>query len=362
MFIRTLPKPAILILLVPAAIVLSVMKANPIFVFIVASLAILGLISIIGKSVNEISLYSGPVLGGLLNATFGNFTELVIAFIAVKQGLHVLVRASLTGSIIGNLLLVLGLSMFFGGLRHKTQTFSRTGANAVILMLVVAMFALIIPSFVCFGYRLDSDITPQVANYMVNRISVCVAVLLLLLYVLNLIFSLKTHKFAYMPETDTSEKPQWRKRTAIIMLIASALLVAYQSDIFVDAIEDMIHVSKIPLSEIFLGVVLVAAIGNAVDGAVAILMARKNKMDLSFQVATGASIQVALVIAPLLVLYSFFIGKPFTLVFNVFELISIWAAVMIAGYSLLDGESNWFEGAMFVIIYLIIAIVFFFHP
>lgn len=347
---------------VPCSVVLSLSHANAVVTFVVTSLAILGLVSLIAKSTGEISLYSGPVVGGLLNATFGNFTELVICLFGIHEGLHVLVKASLVGSIIGNLLLVMGLSMFFGGLKYKTQTFSRTGANAAILMLVVALTALVLPSAVHYGYRLDPAITAETASVMVNQISIWASIMLLVMYALHLVFSLKSHRFAYMPSVAETQRPEWTKRVAVTVLVVTALVVTYESGIFVDSIKEILYVMKLGWSELFMGVVVVAAIGNAVDGAVAIVMARKNKMDLSFQVAMGASIQVALVIAPIVVLYSFMVGRPMTLVFNVFELIAIWAGVTIAGYSLLDGESNWFEGALFIGIYCLLATVFFFHP
>ena len=361
-WVRTIPKPAVLILCMPLSLALSLTNTHPGVTFVVSALAILGLISLIAKATGEVSLYTGPVIGGLLNATFGNFTELVIGFFAINQGLHTLVRASLTGSILGNLLLVMGLSMFCGGLKYKHQRFSQTGANAAILMLVVALVALVIPSFVHYGYRLDPAMTDTIAQRLVNNFSIGASVLLLIMYGLHLVFSLKSHRFAYMPKVAEMEKPEWKKGVALSVLSLVALLVTFESDIFVKAIEEMLYVRRIAFSELFLGVVVVAAIGNAVDGAVAIVMARKNKMDLSFQVAMGASIQVALLIAPILVLYSFLVAKPLTLAFNVFELIAIWGGVTIAGYSLLDGESNWFEGALFIGIYLLMAIVFFFHP
>jgi len=197
---------------------------------------------------------------------------------------------------------------------------------------------------------------------MVNKISICTAVVMLIVYLLSLVFSLKTHKFAMMPKSETSEKPVWKKPVALVVLFATAIIIGFESDIFVDAIKNMIQVQKIMFSELFMGIIFVAAIGNACDGAVAIIMARKNRMDISFQVATGASIQVALFIVPVIVLFSFIIGKPLTLVFNMFEIIAIWSGLLIAGYSLLDGESNWFEGVMFIAVYLLVGIVFFFHP
>lgn len=366
-FLKTLPKLSILLLFVPVSIALSLLHSSSIVVFVCTALAILGLASLLSKSVEELSIYCGPVLGGFLSATFGNFTELVIGILALKKGLFTLVSASITGSILGNLLLVMGLSMFLGGLKHKTQKFSRTGANASILMLVVAVVALIMPSFIHYGYGLDKSLNLSMANTMVDEVSFFVALVLLVIYVLSLVFSLKTHRFVYLSESsgaeEKAEKADWSKSLSFIALAVVAILVSFESDIFVDAIESMIKVQHIRLSEMFLGVVVVAAIGNAVDGLVSIKMARRNKMNISFQVAMGASTQIALLVAPLFVVISTVVFKnPFPLVFNVFELLAIFSGVFIAGYSLLDGESNWFEGAMFLAVYLIAVVVFFFHP
>ena len=366
-FLKTLPKLSLLLFFVPVSIALNLLHSSSIVVFLFTALAILGLASIISKSVEELSIYSGPVLGGFLSATFGNFTELIIGILALKKGLFTLVRASITGSILGNLLLVMGLSMFLGGLKHKTQKFSRTGANASILMLVVAVVALIMPSFIHYGYGLDSSLNAAMAQTMVEKVSFFVALVLLVIYILSLVFSLKTHRFVYLSEASEAEEkkevPKWPKSLAFIVLAVVAILVSFESDIFVDAVENMIKVQHIRLSEMFLGVVVIAAIGNAVDGLVAIRMARRNRMNISFQVAMGASTQVALLIAPLFVIISALVFKTsFPLVFNVFELLAIFSGVFIAGYSLLDGESNWFEGAMFLAVYLIAVVVFFFHP
>ncbi|OGP10947.1 MAG: calcium/proton exchanger [Deltaproteobacteria bacterium GWA2_45_12] len=360
---------AILLIFVPVCFYLEHVHTNPLLLFLVSAISILGLISLIGKSVEEIAHYSGPVVGGFLNATFGNFTEMVIAFNGIRAGLFELIRASITGSILGNLILVMGLSMFYGGLKYKTQKFSQTGANTSILMLVIALFALLIPTFVHYGYQIEG-LKATDARSLEQRVSLYSAILLLVVYILGLFFSLKTHRFAYMPETPshTTESPEWKKWFAICLLCFSAILVGFISDFFVYSIEDMLKVSKIPLSELFMGVIIVAAIGNAVDGIVAIRMAGKDKMDISYQVAMGASIQVALLIAPLLVIYSFIIGGHpetgvfFTLQFSIFEIIALAGGVALAGYSLQDGESNWFEGAMFIILYAIFGVAFFFHP
>lgn len=368
--LQTVPKPAILALLVPVCFYLEHVHASHMVLFFVSAISILGLISLIGKSVEEISHYSGPMVGGLLNATFGNFTELVIAFNGIRAGLFDLIRASITGSILGNLILVMGLSMFYGGLKHKTQKFSRTGANTSILMLMIVLMALLIPTFVHFGYQIEG-LSAQAAKLVEERVSLYASILLLVIYFLSLLFSFKTHRFAYMPEASNGhqdEKSDWKKGVAIAVLFVAATLVAFVSDIFVGSIEKMLTVSQLPLSELFMGVIIIAAIGNAVDAIVAVKMAGKNKMDISFQVAMGASIQVALFIAPLLVIYSFLIGGhpktgvPFTLQFSAFELIALGGGVTIAGYSLQDGESNWFEGAMFIALYTLFGIAFFFHP
>ena len=367
--LKTMPKLAILVFLVPLVFYLEHIQANPILLFVVSAISVLGLITLIGKSVEQIAHYSGPVVGGLLNATFGNFTELVIAINGIRAGLFDLIRASITGSILGNLILVMGLSMFYGGLKYKTQKFSRTGANTSILMLVIVVFALLIPTFVHYGYRAEG-LNVETAQSLEQHVSLYSAILLIAVYFLSLFFSLKTHRFAYMPETSAHEEEtlEWRKLFAIGVLFFAAILVSFVSDIFVGAIEKMLTVSKIPLSELFMGVIVIAAIGNAVDGMVAVAMAGKNKMDISYQVAMGASIQVGLLIAPFLVILSFLTGGPptthipFTLQFSIFEVIALAGGVALAGYSLQDGESNWFEGMMFIILYTIFGVAFFFHP
>ena len=368
--LRTIPRQAALILAVPFAFYFEHAHANPILVFILSAVGILGLISLIGKSVEEIDHYSGPVIGGLLNATFGNFTELVIAVKGVKAGMFELIRASVTGSILGNLILVIGLSMFFGGLKHKTQTFSKTGAQTSCLMLMIVVVALLIPTFAGLGYQ--SLIGAPAAALLEQKVSLYASVLLLVVYFLSLLFSLKTHRFAYMPKADSGNDdeahPDWSKNASIAVLCVAALCVAATSDVFVESIQTMMKVSNLPIGELFMGVFVVAAIGNAVDGMVAVKMACKNKMDIAIQVAMGASIQVALFIAPLLVIYSALIGGhpethiPFTLRFGLFEVIALGGGVLLAAFDLQDGESNWFEGVMFIALYVIFGFAFFFLP
>jgi len=360
-----LPFPKYLIVMVPVAIVMHfAFRVEPWIEFGVAALAILGLVVIIGVATEEVALRMGDVWGGVLNATFGNVTELIIALFALGKGNYEVVRASLTGSILGNMLLLLGLAMFAGGLKFKTQKFSQAGAAASIQMMAVCLVALVLPSFVLLFRDLDPTLPAEMAEEMATNISLWMAVLLLVVYALSLIFSLGTHRFLFRgDEASHSEEPRWSLRMAIGLLFGTVVMVAFTSDIFVDALDRMVHESHVPVSEIFLGVVVVAVVGNAAEGSVAIAAAMKNKMELAFQVAMSSAIQIALLVSPVLVIASFiFTDKPMLLAFNPFELLALWAGVLIAGYSLQDGESNWFEGAVMVVVYLLFAIVFWFHP
>ena len=361
---RSLPFPKYLLVFVPTALVVHFAHlSTPTVEFALAAIAILGLVVVIGAATEEVAMRAGAVWGGLLNATFGNVTELIIALLALNKGAYDVVRGSITGSILGNLLLLLGLSMFAGGINRKTQKFSRTGATASVQMLALALVALVIPSVTMYFFMFDPAITPEYAPIMTKKLTLAVSIILLVCYVLNLIFSLKTHAFTFRTDEGHDEEPKWSLRTAIIILCVTVVLVALTSEVFVDALDRMIHESDVPISEMFLGVIVVAVVGNAAEGSVAILAATKDKMELAFQVAMSSAIQVALLIAPVLVIASFiFADKPLLLAFNPFELLAIWAGVLISGYALNDGESNWFEGAMMVLVYIAFACVFWFHP
>ena len=358
--LRTIPRPALLILLIPLCLYLSHVHANPVLVFVVTGISILGLISLMSKSTDQLSLSTGPVVGGLLNASFGNFPELLIGITAIRAGMFVLVKSSMVGSVLGNILFTLGLSMFSGGLKYPTQRFSKSGSSASVLMLSLTLLALMIPSFVHYAYRSEGLASVAAANTLCSKVSLAAALVLLPVYLSYLFFSLKTHASEFSKGGDSAETPVWGISFATAMLLVSATGVAYQSDLFVDSMQGMLAQSSV-LSERFMGIIFVAAIGNAVGLGVALNMARQNKMDLAFQVSMGASIQVALFIVPLLVLYSFWLGKPLPLVFHGVEIIALWSCTMV-GNSLLDGDSNWFEGLMFVAVYLLLAITFFFLP
>lgn len=383
-FLATVPKLAVLLVLfLPATIVLQVMGNEGVAMFVCSALGILGTVTLIGKATEEVAVYAGPLWGGLLNATFGNVTELIIAIVALMKGphMHGVVRSSITGSILGNLLLVLGGAMLYGGTKFSTQKFSRTGAQVNVGMLWVAVIALVVPSLMTLSISLETQLgemwpaamnghdhhvptTDEVRGYAENA-SMTGAVLLLVVYVLSLVFSLRTHRFELMPgEGDGEEEhSEWSMRTSIGMLLAATLAVAYLSEAFVGSIEHLTSAEGgLEISEMFIGVIVVAIVGNAAEGMVAIWVARKDKMELSFQIAMGSCLQVALLVAPVLVIASWALGDMMTLAFNPFEMIALGAAVLVSSAALNDGESNWLEGAMFLVVYVFFALVFWFHP
>jgi len=368
-FLAHLPKLSWLVLLFPVVLGMHFAKMEGVPVFIASAVGILGTVCIIGKATEQLSIYFGPVWGGLINATFANVTELIIAITAVQNpALHGVVRSSITGSILGNLLLVLGAAMLYGGLKYPTQTFSRTGASVNLGMLWVTVIALLVPTFV----HLAGNTDPKLAHvpspdmlHLVEKISFAAALILLTIYGLSLVFSLKTHRYLLMPASEgESEQPICSRGLAIFILLAATVVVAIQAEIFVDAITVVLAqgIGGVKVSELFLGVIVVAVVGNAAEGSVAVWVARDNKMELSYQIAMGSCLQVALMVAPVLVLYSFAIGKPLTLAFNPFELAALISAVLISSSSLQDGESNWLEGAMFLAVYVFFAVVFWYHP
>ncbi len=361
--LKTTPKPALLILLLPVVLVMHLRDAHGLAMFAVCALGILGTVTLIGKATEEIAIYAGPVWGGLLNATFGNVTELIIALIALRAGLHEIVRSSITGSILGNLLLVLGAAMLVGGLRHRTQKFSRTGAHVNLGMLWLAVVALLVPTLVELVAVKDPHFGELVAANFSQKTSLVAAIILLFIYLLNLVFSLRTHRFQLMPGgEELHEEPEWSKRFSTGMLFLSTVAVALLSEWFVEAMEHVLDEGGVAISPIFVGVIIVAVVGNAAEGSVAIWVARDNKMNLSFQIAMGSCLQVALLVAPVLVIASFLMGDPMTLSFNLFELVSLGASVLIASAALQDGESNWLEGSMFLALYAFFALVFWYHP
>lgn len=319
-------------------------------VFVLSMLAIVPLAKLMGTGTEEIALRTGPGIGGLLNATFGNATELIIALFALNAGLHKVVQASITGSIIGNILFVLGLSIFLGGLKYPTQTFNRTVAGLNTSLLVLAVVGLLVPA------AFDAQTT---SNASLEKFSLFVAIILILVYFANLIFALRTHSDLYAggeSQQEHDEDPTMTMPQAIALLLGSTLLVAFMSEMLVGSVQ---HVTKEwGLSEMFIGVILVPIIGNAAEHLTAVTVALKDKMDLSLGIAIGSTTQIALLIAPMLVIAAWFMGKPLTLSFDSFEVLAVVMSVAIANFITLDGESNWLEGLMLLATYGIFAVAF----
>lgn len=346
----------LLLIFIPISLVAELLHWDPTVVFITSCLAIVPLAKLMGYATEEIALKAGQGIGGLLNATFGNAVELIIAFMALQRGLVGVVQASITGSILGNILLVLGLSVLLGGAKYKQQTFNRTVAGTNAAMLTLAVVALLIPAAFVFTSP------AEVATRGVENLSHWVAIVLLAIYALGLYFSLGTHTHLYDGSShgEGVEEPKLSMPKAVGLLLVATALVALESEFLVGSIEAVTH--KWGLSELFIGVILIPLIGNAAEHMTAVTVAMKNKMDLSLGIAVGSSLQIALLIAPILVLAGWAIGQPLTLHFNLFEVVAVAVAVAIANVIALDGESNWFEGVQLLGTYLILALAFFFHP
>jgi Ca2+:H+ antiporter len=331
------------------------LHADETLIFVVAAVAILGLAWVVGLATESLGAVAGPQVGGILNATFGNVAELIIAFFALQAGLLEVVKASLTGSIIGNLLLVLGASVLIGGLRHGTQKFDSRIAGSNAALLVLAAIGLFVPAIFAFTGG------PDVGDNLQEE-SLIVSVLLIVGYVLSIIWQF-TNADRTLGGHGPSEEhggPSWTMRTSVTVLLSAAVLLAVTSEILVGAIDPFIE--SVGLSAFFVGVVVIPTIGNLAEHLVAVQLAAKNKMEFAMAVCYGSSLQVALFVAPLLVIIGALIGQPMDLVFTPLEVVAVGAAVGISALIALDGESNWLEGALLVIVYLILAGSFFELP
>jgi Ca2+:H+ antiporter len=332
------------------------LHANETVIFVVSAAAILGLAWVVGLSTERLGSLTGPQVGGILNATFGNIAELIIAFFALQAGLIEVVKASLTGSIIGNLLLVLGASVLLGGLRNGTQTFSQRIAGANAGLLTVAAIGLFVPAIFAFS-------TADQSQGSLTEESVLVSIALIVGYALALIyqFTNPTETLGGHGEPEGHAGPSWTGRTAIVVLLLAAALLAVLSEILVGAIEPFTE--SMGLSFFFVGVVLIPTIGNLAEHLVSVQLAYKDKMEFAMAVTYGSSLQVALFVAPVLVLIGAVMGQPMDLVFTPLEVAAVAAAVGISALIALDGETNWLEGALLIIVYLILAFSFFeFQP
>lgn len=354
-----------LLVMIPVSIAAHYFHWGALIVFGTAAVAILPLAAWMGTATEEIAVVVGPTLGGLMNATFGNATELIIALVALNAGFVDVVKASLTGSIIGNLLLVMGLSMLLGGLRYKEQEFQPVVARVNASSMNLAVIALLLPTAVNIT---SAGIEPKT----LQTLSVAVAAVLITVYALTLLFSMKTHTYLYDVGTASSKAEELAAASLghegkqpnvllwSIVLLVCTVMVAIESELLVDSLE--VATEKLGLTALFTGVILLPIIGNAAEHATAVTVAMKDKMDLSLSVAVGSSLQIALFVAPVLVIIGALLGQPMDLNFNPFELVAVAVAVLITNSISSDGRSNWLEGTLLLAAYLVLGLAFYFHP
>ncbi|PLS69595.1 MAG: calcium/proton exchanger [Cyanobacteria bacterium M5B4] len=347
----------LLLLFIPCSIAAAGLHWGTTLVFCTSALAIIPLASWLSTATEEIAVVLGPSWGGLLNATLGNATELIIGIVALKSGLVSIVKASITGSIIGNLLLVMGLSMFLGGLRYKEQTFQPTMARVNASVMNLAVVAILLPTGLNF---LTSGITPSI----LQSLSIAVSIVLIGVYISTLLFSMKTHAYLYdlgISEVEESDDPSTVNLWLWLgVLVIATVFIAIESELLVDTLEEA--TDRLGLTALFTGVILLPVVGNAAEHATAVTVAMKNKMELSVSVAVGSSMQIALFVGPVLVLLGWFLGQPMDLNFTPFELMAVSVAVLIANSISSDGSSNWLEGTLLLATYLVLGITFYFHP
>jgi Ca2+:H+ antiporter len=344
----------ILLIFAPIAILGRLLGWPPPLLFAASALAVIPTAGIMGQATEELAARTGPRLGGLLNATLGNAAELIITIFAIRSGLLDLVKASITGSIIGNILLVMGLSILLGGIKNGHQRFNRTHAGVNATQLLLAVAALAIPSLFFFAHEETTG--------PVEQLSMGTAAAMLAIYAAGLLFGFQRTG----PEPELAHETQqqhhggWGLRRSVTFLVGATVLIAVLSEVLVGAVEAT--VATLGVSEFFIGIIVVPLVGNVAEHAVAVQAAWKNKMELSMAVSLGSSLQIALFVAPLLVFVSLFMGNPLTLVFNQFEIVALFAGSLIAALVAQDGETNWLEGAQLLGVYAILALAFFFLP
>ena len=343
-----------LLIFIPVAAILHYSHAPELWTFIASGLAIVPLAGWMGKATESLSERMGAGVGGLLNATFGNAAEMIIAFQGLRAGLSEVVKASLTGSILGNILLVLGVSIVAGGLKHRSQKINPAAATMSATLMALSAIALLVPA-------LFHWVTRGAAQASEKNLSLEICIVLFITYILSLIFSLKTHRDLYLGTKHGGENASnMRPRTAGAYLLGATALIAWMSELLVEAV---VPASKaLGLTDVFVGVIAVAIIGNAAEHSTAVLMAMKNQMDLAYHIAVGSSMQIALLVAPVLVFASYALGQPMDLLFTTFEVITVGLGVAVVSLVAADGETNWMEGVLLLAVYLIFAIAFFFLP
>ena len=356
-----------MLLFIPLAVLAEFALHNPVLIFISSALALVPLAGLLGEATEELAIYTGPRIGGLLNATLGNAAELIITMVALQAGKFELIKASITGSIIGNLLLILGFALLLGGLRNGIQRFDQGLTGMAASMMFLAVIGLIIPTLfellveIQEGRLNISDI--GVSDPRLNRISLGVAAVLIVIYGLSLIYQLRTgsqssHSGTGETEEIAEHQGRWGIKLSLGVLAASTLAIVVMSEFLVGVVEPV--AKSLGVRELFLGVIIIPIVGNVAEHLVGVQAAIKNQMDLSMTISLGSSMQIALFVAPLLVFISLFFGPELTLFFSLFEVMALLLSVVIATFISLDGESNWLEGAMLLAVYVILGLGFFY--
>jgi Ca2+:H+ antiporter len=348
-----------LLIFAPIAAALDLVHADHLLLFLVSAIALIPLAKLIGDSTEHLATHYGPTVGSLLNVTFGNAAEIIIGVVAINAGLIDLVKASITGSILGNILLIFGLSIIAGGFRYKDQSFSRENIGFQSSMLFLATIGLAVPTILA-----STTLSPLESQNQVQLLSDALAIILLVVYILGIVFTFITHKHLFTPPPESaydvqeSHATHWSKKKSFLLLAASMAGVVVVSEILVASVETTSK--EFGFGELFVGAIIVGIVGNAAEHSSAILLARKGKIELSIGIAAGSGTQIALFVVPILVFAGIVMGQPFTLVFTLLELATIFLAAIILNLIVHDGRSNWFEGVMLTAVYIIIAIAFFF--
>ncbi len=340
---------------VPLSFLVVLFHAPALAIFICSSLSLMPLAGILSSATDQISLWRGPAIGGLLNATFGNATELIFSLVALHQGQLELVRASLIGSVIGNILLVLGLSALLGGLKHRVLKFNSEAAQAHATMMALSAIALLVPAlFVWNKQGAAGGLSADKALHL----SFGVALVLLVVYVGGLVFSLRTHESLFRAVSDNPEEPTWKQWSAALVLAGATAVIAVESNFLVGSLHAAVH--SLGLSPVFVGLIIIPIVGNAAEHGAAILMALADRMDVSLSIAVSSSTQIAMFVIPLLVFFSIPLGHPMSILFTPFELIALTVSVLIATVISSDGKSHWLEGAQLVAVYVVLALSFYY--
>jgi len=349
-----------LLVFAPIAVVLNLVGADHLILFAMAIIGLIPLAKLIGDSTEHLATHYGATLGSLLNVTFGNAAEIIISVVAINAGLIELVKASITGSILGNIMLIFGLSLIAGGVKHKEQIFNRENAGLQSSLIFLAIIGLAIPTILSTTVLKPIDLVNQLKLQILSDV---LAIVLICVYVAGILFTFFTHKHLFVAPGGADEvleqnHNRWSKRKSFLILAASMVGVVAVSEILVGSVEETSK--QFGFGELFVGAIIVGIVGNAAEHSSAILLARKGKIDLSIGIAAGSGTQIALFVVPILVMVGIILGQPFTLEFTLYELATLFLAAIIMNLIAHDGKSNWFEGIMLTAVYLIIAIGFYF--